>query len=148
MRWVALLLEFLTVAGTFFAGYAVLLAKDQIKAAEVALWAGTQYQISKDHDELLASIPQPVWAQLGAKQPGALDAETERHVIRILSFASSVIEQKNLDFVTPEFWESFRRNFCGFLRLPAVSAYWKGMIETRQREFSDELIAFRGQCRS
>jgi hypothetical protein len=142
------LLEFLTVAGTFFAGYAVLLAKDQIKAAEVALWAGTQYQISKDHDELVASIPPAVWTRLQATEPGpALDTEAERHVLRILSFASSVLEQKDLGLVTPKFWESFRRNFCGFLRMPAVSAYWEAKIATGQLEFSDELTSLKRECR-
>ena len=89
-----------------------------------------------------------VWTRLQATEPGAptLDAEAERQVLRILSFASSVLEQNDLGLVTPKFWHSFRRNFCGFLQLPAVSAYWETKIATGQLEFSEELISLEGEC--
>jgi hypothetical protein len=145
--WVSLSLDVLTAGGTIVSAVALVLAALQIADAERTLRAGTQYQISKDHDELLASIPQRVWDGLQSNGTKSLDPESERHVLRILSFASSVLEQKEVDLVTSEFWESFRRNLCGFLRLPSVASLWRQKIETGQLEFSDELVAFKGKCK-
>jgi hypothetical protein len=145
--WISPSLDVLTAVGTIISAIALILAAYQIAGAERTLRAGTQYQISKDHDELLASIPQRVWDGLQSDGTRTLDPESERHVLRILSFASSVLEQKEVDLVTSEFWDSFRRNLCGFLRLPSVAALWRQKIETRQLEFSDELVAFKGQCK-
>ena len=145
--WVSLSLDVLTAGGTIVSAVALVLAALQIADAERTLRAGTQYQISKDHDELLASIPQRVWDGLQSNSTKSLDPESERHVLRILSFASSVLEQKEVDLVTSEFWESFRRNLCGFLRLPSVASLWRQKIETGQLEFSDELVAFKGKCK-
>jgi hypothetical protein len=146
--WVSLLLDGLAALGTVVSAGALIVAVCQIADAKKTLRASTQYQIAKDHDELLASIPQPVWSRLESHPSGALDSETERHVIRILSFAATVVEQRNLDFVTPEFWESFRRGFCGFLAQPAVSTYWQQMVETGKRDFPTELIALKGKCKT
>jgi hypothetical protein len=145
--WISPSLDVLTAAGTIISAIALILGAFQIAGAERTLRAGTQYQISKDHDELLASIPQRVWDGLQSNGTRSLDPESERHVLRILSFASSVLEQKEVDLVTSEFWNSFQRNLCGFLRLPSVAGLWRQKIETRQLEFSDELVAFKGQCK-
>ena len=145
--WISPSLDALTAAGTVVSAVAIMLAAYQIAGAEKTLRAGTQYQISKDHDELLASIPQRVWDGLQSNETTPIDPESERHVLRILSFASSVLEQKEVDLVTSEFWESFRRNLCGFLGLPSVAALWHQKIETGQLEFSTELVAFKGQCK-
>ncbi len=107
----------------------------QLSLTQRALKAANAYQIQTDARELVESIQAS-----GALEHGFLDDDTTGEKYEILSnklwivfnFYLAVYRQAENKGVTSEFAESFRTDFCAFVKREIVELSWKEMSENRQ----------------
>ncbi|TPJ77642.1 hypothetical protein [Mesorhizobium sp. B2-6-2] len=102
----------------------------QLRSANVTLQASNAYTIQKDGRELLDTIQENGFVRNlvdGKLKPE--DQEKARFDLwKMFNFYLSVYRQSKAGGIGDEFRESYKRDFCGFVRLAQVDTEWKTML--------------------
>lgn len=103
----------------------------QLSSTATALRATNTYQIQKDGREL-DDVLQKDAAYLAVKQNKATPEQqvaAEYSVWKSLNFYLSVFRQVDAGGVSSEFSDSLAKDFCDFVKVPAVDNAWKDMMK-------------------
>ncbi len=98
----------------------------QLSRTEQTLRAANTYQVQKDAREILDKLTaDKAFRTAVASGQGLSDPAVSDKIWLMLNFYQAVYRQAIANGLSPEFVRSFKLDFCKFVGLPAIDAFWK-----------------------
>lgn len=135
-----------TIAALVFAGV-------QLRQANSSLEASTVYALQKDGRELLKDLraKTDVYDYILSKShpervEPKLAAEIDFSLTQIFQYFSAVVNQRRNGVISDAYWQTFDREMCGLLHLPAPREFWE--MKASKGRYSDDFKKWGTDCLS